>query len=130
MIPVVGTFVSLFGSMSFADFINGVFEAGIALFLWKGVLMLRVDKEVKGFYWPTVAWTTAWGVWNLFYYPHLGQWFSFGGGIAVVLVNITWLAHVAHYAVTYGGGSWRRFLFGGSDIDDWRRARARENQRK
>ena len=79
------------------DFINGVFEAGIACFLFKGVLMLRTDKEVKGFYWPTVAWTTAWGIWNLAYYPHLGQWFSFSGGVAVVLVNITWLAHVAYY---------------------------------
>jgi hypothetical protein len=106
------------------DFINGVFEAGIACFLFKGVLMLRTDKEVKGFYWPTVAWTTAWGIWNLAYYPHLGQWFSFTGGIAVVLVNITWLAHVAHYAK--GEWSWRRIIFGGSDIDDWRRARARE----
>jgi hypothetical protein len=84
--------------MNGPDLINGIFEAGIAVFLWKGVLMLRVDKEVKGFYWPTVAWTAAWGLWNLFYYPHLGQWFSFGGGVAVVLVNITWLAHVAYYA--------------------------------
>ena len=86
-----------FGSMSLPDLINGVFEAGLSFFLWKGVLKLRVDKAVLGFYWPTVVWTTAWGLYNLYFYPHLGQWFSFSGGVAVVLVNITWLAHVAYY---------------------------------
>jgi hypothetical protein len=81
------------------DLINGIFEAGLAVFLWKGVLVLRTDKKVKGFYWPTVAWTTAWGLYNLYFYPHLDQWFSFTGGVAVVLVNITWLAHVGLYAL-------------------------------
>ena len=81
-----------------ADLFNGMFEAGLSFFLWKGVLKLRVDKEVLGFYWPTVAWTTAWGLWNLFYYPHLDQWFSFVGGLLVVSVNLTWLGHVWYYS--------------------------------
>lgn len=84
--------------MQWPDIINGIFEAGLACFLWRGVLMLRTDKIVRGFYWPTVAWTTAWGIWNLGYYPHLNQWASFIGGIAVVAVNIIWLGHVAWYA--------------------------------
>ena len=84
--------------MNWMDFINGVFEAGLALFLVKGVLKLRVDKAVLGFYWPTVVWTTAWGIWNLAYYPHLDQWCSFTGGLFVVAVNLTWLAHVGWYA--------------------------------
>jgi hypothetical protein len=79
------------------DFINGVFEAGLSCFLIKGVLQLRQDRIVKGFFWPTVAWTSAWGLWNLYYYPALDQWWSFTGGVAVVSVNLTWLTHVAYY---------------------------------
>ena len=84
--------------MQWPDIINGIFEAGLSFFLWKGVLKLRVDKAVIGFYWPTVVWTTAWGIFNLYFYPHLGQWASFTGGLLVVGVNLTWLAHVAYYA--------------------------------
>src|ERR1035437_1362274 len=84
--------------MSLPDLINGVFEAGLSFFLFKGVLKLRVDKEVLGFYWPTVVWTTAWGLYNLYFYPHLDQWCSFTGGLFVVAVNLSWLAHVAYYA--------------------------------
>jgi hypothetical protein len=80
-----------------ADIVNGLFEFGIAIPLAKGVLMLRKDKVVRGFYWPTIAWTTAWGLWNLYYYPSLGQWWSFVGGALVVSVNITWLSHVFYY---------------------------------
>lgn len=80
------------------DLINGVFEFGISIPLAKSVLMLRKDREVKGFYWPVIVWTSMWGLWNLFYYPHLGQWASFWGGLIVVSVNLTWLAHVAWYS--------------------------------
>jgi len=84
--------------MQLPDLINGIFEFGIAIPLAKGVMMLRSDKIVRGFYWPTIAWTTAWGLWNLYYYPHLDQWLSFVGGLLVVSVNLTWLAHVYWYA--------------------------------
>jgi uncharacterized membrane protein YGL010W len=84
--------------MTLPDLFNGIFELGLAPFLWKGVLKLRIDKKVEGFYWPTVAWTTAWGLWNLYYYPHLDQWLSFTGGLVVVAVNLTWLGHVWYYA--------------------------------
>lgn len=84
--------------MQIPDLINGVFEFGISIPLAKGVMMLRADRVVKGFYWPTIVWTTAWGLWNLFYYPHLDQWLSFIGGLIVVSVNITWLVHVYYYA--------------------------------
>lgn len=84
--------------MNIPDLFNGGFEMGLAVFLGRGVEMLRVQKEVKGFYWPTVAWTTVWGIWNLFYYPHLDQWISFTGGLAVVSVNLIWLGHVWYYS--------------------------------
>ena len=84
--------------MNTPDILNGIFEAGLSFFLWKGVLVIRRDKEVKGFYWPTVVWTMAWGFYNLYFYPHLDQWASFWGGLFVVSANVTWLAHVGWYA--------------------------------
>lgn len=91
------------------DLLNGIFEFGLSIFLLKGVLKLRVDKEVTGFYWPTVLWTTAWGLWNLFYYPHLDQWASFWGGVFVVSANIAWLAHVGYYSSRFNTAVARLF---------------------
>jgi hypothetical protein len=98
MTPIVGSLVSFFGSISLPDLANGVFEGGLSIFLFKGILKLRHDRKVLGFYWPTVLWTSTWGIYNLYFYPHLGQWCSFTGGLFVVAFNLTWLAHVAYYA--------------------------------
>lgn len=82
-----------------SDLLNGIFEAGLAYGIYLGILQLRKDKQVKGVFWPLTFWTSAWGIWNLYYYPSLGQWFSFWGGLAVVTMNLTWLGHVIHYKI-------------------------------
>ena len=79
------------------DQINGLFEAGLAVMLFLNLRRLSKDKVVKGFDYRVVVFTTAWGVWNLFYYPSLDQWWSFYGGIAVVTMNATWLAMVWYF---------------------------------
>jgi hypothetical protein len=79
------------------DLTNSLFEVGLAMMLLLNLQRIRRDKKVQGFDWRVVAFTTAWGVWNLFYYPSLSQWYSFYGGIAVVTVNIIWLGHVHYY---------------------------------
>lgn len=40
------------------------------------------------------AFITAWGLWNLYYYPSLDQPWSFYGGVALVCVNTTYLCCV------------------------------------
>lgn len=80
------------------DVINAIFEAGGGFLLVVNVARLLCDKQISGVsVWPT-AWWTAWGVWNLLYYPHLGQWASFAAGILVVIANAAWVA----LAVWYG----------------------------
>jgi hypothetical protein len=74
------------------DHINAAFELLGALFTWRNALQLYRDREVKGVYWPITAFFAAWGVWNLFYYPAIGQWLSFYAGIVLVLGNIVWVA--------------------------------------
>lgn len=79
------------------DFINGLFEFAGAAMLWQNVRRLNRDKVVRGVHWSPTLFFTSWGVWNLWYYPSLGQWWSFAGGCAIVLVNALWLTLLLHY---------------------------------
>jgi hypothetical protein len=80
------------------DVINGAFEAGMAAMLAPSVVRLARDKCVKGWSIHSVLWPTLWGFWNLYYYPSLGQWCSFFGGLAVVSVNSIWVALAIYYS--------------------------------
>lgn len=40
---------------------------------------------------PYNAFFSAWGIWNLVYYPTLGQWASFIGGVLLVAGNVAWV---------------------------------------
>ena len=84
--------------MSLPDLINGLFELSGAYFLGLNVIQMYKDKVLKGYNWKATVFFTSWGMWNLFYYPHLGQWLSFAGGCAIVTVNTVWLGQIAYYA--------------------------------
>lgn len=79
------------------DLMNGLFEFGAAIFLLINVAKLQRDKKVLGVSVIPVVFMTLWGVFNLFYYPHLHQPISFRGGICVVVVNSVWLSQFAYY---------------------------------
>jgi hypothetical protein len=52
---------------------------------------------VKGVHWIPTGFFTAWGFWNLYYYPHLDQWLSFFGGLFIVAGNFSWLILMVMY---------------------------------
>lgn len=79
------------------DHINGLFEAGGAIMLARNCLQLYRDKMVRGVHWAATAFFASWGLWNLYYYPSLGQWWSFTGGCALVSFNVFWLYQMAWY---------------------------------
>jgi hypothetical protein len=79
------------------DLVNGVFEAFGSLGVWGNVLALIKDKQVKGTRWWFAAFFTSWGFWNLYYYPHLGQWLSFWGGASMALANLVWVVLAIKY---------------------------------
>lgn len=81
------------------DLINGAFEASGAAFLLLNVARLVKDKRLNGIHWLPSVFFSSWGVWNLYYYPSLGQMWSFFGGLLIVLMNTVWLMLVAYYAV-------------------------------
>lgn len=79
------------------DLINGIFETFGAVLCWGNVLRLYKDKYVSGISWTVQAFFASWGLWNLYYYPSLGQWASFYGGIGLALGNIVWVVMALHY---------------------------------
>lgn len=83
--------------MSAPDLINGAFEFFGGIALWRNVLQLYRDKTVRGVHWSSTGFFMLWGYWNLFYYPHLDQWWSFAGGVSIVIALTTWLVQMLYY---------------------------------
>jgi membrane protein YdbS with pleckstrin-like domain len=79
------------------DIINGLFEILGGYFIFLHIKTLYKDKEVKGVSWAAVLFFVAWGYWNLYYYPHLGQFISLVGGIVLAAANTVWLTMIIYY---------------------------------
>lgn len=79
------------------DFINGMYELLGAPFICLSILKLIREKQVHGISWIHAGFFASWGYWNLYYYPHLNQWLSFCGGIAIVISNTIWLILLLYY---------------------------------
>jgi hypothetical protein len=79
------------------DFVNGAFELFGGVAILAHCRQLYKDKQVRGASWAATAFFTAWGWWNLYYYPHLDQWLSFAGGVVIVLANTLWISMMLYY---------------------------------
>ncbi len=79
------------------DMVNGLFEFCGGLLVWWNVSALYRDKQVAGVRIIPTAFFSAWGLWNLYFYPYLGQWWSFSGGINIVVATVTWVGQMVYY---------------------------------
>lgn len=79
------------------DYGNAFFEIVGSVLIWLNVRRLYIDKEVKGYDWRVTMFWTAWGVFNMFFYPAMGLWVSFAGGVSIVIANAVWVTMVLHY---------------------------------
>lgn len=79
------------------DLVNAVFELWGGVAVWQNVRALWRDKVVMGSSISAVAFFVCWGLWNLFYYPHLEQWASLVGAVFIVAGNLAWVALALHY---------------------------------
>jgi len=79
------------------DLINGTFELCGSYFIWLHIRQVLKDKKVAGVSVLATGFFSAWGFWNLFYYPHLEQWISFWGGAFLATSNAIWLGLLAKY---------------------------------
>jgi len=79
------------------DLINASFEFVMAVTIFYSCLTLYRDKKVRGLSVWMVAFPTAWGFWNIYYYPSLGQTLSFIGGLFIVAANCLYLSLIFKY---------------------------------
>ena len=84
------------------DQINGIFEGSASLFVIRNIWVLYKDKQVCGVSIISIGFFTLWGIWNLFYYPHLKQHWSFYGGVLIVITNIIWVGQMIFYTYIKG----------------------------
>jgi len=80
------------------DFINGLFEFAGGVFILNHARVLYGHKQVRGVSILSTAFFFAWGLWNLFYYPHLDQLWSLAGGCVIVAANSVWVAMLLYYS--------------------------------
>lgn len=83
--------------MQIPDFINGSFEFLAGFFVLNHCLKVLKDKAVKGVNIISTIFFTSWGFWNLYFYPHLDQWYSFYGGLLIVTANFLWVILLLKY---------------------------------
>ncbi len=79
------------------DMINGLFEVVGGCFLLLNCRRIYKDREVKGTSVLPVIFFTSWGFWNLFFYPSMGAWYSFYGGMVIAAANTIWISLVVYY---------------------------------
>jgi uncharacterized membrane protein YfcA len=73
------------------DLANATFEALAALFILNHCRAVWGSKQAHGISILSTMFFASWGVWNIWYYPHLGQWLSFYAGILVTFANLFWI---------------------------------------
>ncbi len=83
--------------MQIADLINGGFELFGGYAMARNVLALYRSKYFSGVDMGASVFFTSWGIWNLYYYPSLGQWGSFAGGAVLVVANAIYIALMWRY---------------------------------
>lgn len=79
------------------DMINGAFEFAGAIAILNHCRALFKAKSSDGISALSTGFFFAWGLWNLFYYPHLDQLWSTAGGIAIVSANLLWIGLILKY---------------------------------
>ena len=73
------------------DQINGLFELGGSLAVLLSVREVINDKGYAGISRWNLLFFFSWGLWNLLYYPMLGQTWSFIGGVCLALANCIYI---------------------------------------
>ena len=99
MRETVDSLVAYIGVAGWPDLVNGTFEMAGGLFIILSIIKLYDDKKVRGISCLAVGFFAVWGYWNLYYYSHLDQWWSWYGGVLVVITNTIWLGQMVYYEI-------------------------------
>lgn len=80
-----------------SDLINGLFEAGGAVAISASILRLLQDKKVKGVSMLHFGFFWVWGAFNIYFYPANNLWWSYAGGVSVLIMNSVYLYFLIKY---------------------------------
>lgn len=83
--------------MTWQDLVNAGFEFGAGFAVLAHCVQLYRDKIVRGVSVGATAFFFSWGLWNLYFYPHLNQWASFVGGLLITFSNLLWVTMLVYY---------------------------------
>jgi hypothetical protein len=73
------------------DLMNALFEGFASFFILNHARALWKTRQAYGISLLSTAFFATWGAWNIWYYPNLGQMFSFWAGLAVFFANLFWI---------------------------------------
>jgi len=79
------------------DQINAAFELLASIFILNHCRVLYRDKCAKGVSILSSVFFSAWGFWNIYFYPALDQHFSMYAGLCVVVSNSFYIAMMTYY---------------------------------
>lgn len=80
-----------------ADAVNGLFELVGSILTLMNVRRVVQDRGYAGIRPQIVLFFLGWGFWNLYFYPALGQWWSFAAGVSMTFANILWISAMGLY---------------------------------
>ena len=83
--------------ISWQDSVNAGFELACAVLLWLNVRTLYRDKQIKGIALSPNFLYLAAGLWDLYYYPFLGQVLSFAASLVYTTGFVLWLGMAVWY---------------------------------
>lgn len=76
------------------DLVNAAFELGGTFMMLPTLIHAWRLREVRGVHLSTPLFFWIWGVWNIAYYPALGQSWSFAAGCLLTFTNTLWIGTV------------------------------------
>ena len=80
------------------DIINGLFEFSGSIAIFISAFKCFKNKSADGVSWVMTAFFFTWGVWNLYFYSHLSQSFSFWAGVMMLLSNVIYTSLIVRYS--------------------------------
>lgn len=81
------------------DVTQAGWELGSACFGLLNIRAVRRSKSIAGVHWAPTAFFAGWGIYNLWFYSALHLPVSWWAGIAITVVNLTWLGHLGYYGI-------------------------------
>lgn len=80
-----------------SDHLNAMFELTGGCMLAMNCWTLYKDKQVKGVSLLAPLFFTTWGLFNMYFYPSNGHYWSFFAGLPIAFFNCLWLIMAVQY---------------------------------